>query len=489
LHASQIWAGSDTCLIHLTTDSGKNWHDVTPPGLSDWSKIAMIEPSHFNASEAFVAVDRHRLDDQAPYLFRTRDFGKTWQPINHGIADHAFLRSVREDPKKSGLLFAGTERGIYVSFDDGDHWQPLQLNLPTTSVYDITIHDDDLVIATHGRSIWILDDIAPLREVASHTNTEKVWLFSAADAYRVDNDSFLGTPLPPEEPQAKNPPDGAFIDYYLQSPADNVKLEIVDGAGHLVRRYQSGDKPRKHMVLPIAERWFPEPVRLEKTAGMHRFVWDLRSSSSGDTDAEDASDEPTAPKGPRVVAGTYQLKLTVNDATFTQNVVVKMDPRSSATPDELTEQYRLGQQMFATTLLSRQALAEMNAVTARLDALQPKLVQNPELMARVSVVQVKMKKLLDDDSESKAWGLKNANTGLAAALKVVEGGNRTVPSQALALYDQANQAFQQRVSEWHTMKASDLPQLNQELEKAGITPIKISQIQQYVEELMTQHNQ
>src|SRR5215472_772143 len=224
--AEVIWAGSDTGLIHVTTDGGKSWSDVTPKAVSAWSKIAMIEASHLDPAAAYVAVDRHRLDDQAPYLYRTQDYGKTWQPIASGIGPSAFVNAIREDLKQPGLLFAGTERGVYVSFDDGDHWQPLQLNLPVTSVRDFAIHGDDLVIATHGRAFWIMDNITPLRQIAAGVKADKTYLFEPAVAVRVDNDVFLGSPFPPEEPMSKNPSDGAVIDYYLPANAQKLTLEI-----------------------------------------------------------------------------------------------------------------------------------------------------------------------------------------------------------------------------------------------------------------------
>ncbi len=298
-----IWAGSDTGLIHVTTDGGKTWSDVTPKGMSDWSKIAMIEASHFDPAVAYAAVDRHRLDDQAPYLYRTRDYGKTWQPITTGIGGTSFLRAIREDTQRQGLLFAGTELGVYVSFDDGDHWQSLQMNLPRTSVRDLTIHGVDLVIATHGRAFWILDNITPLRQISEQADASKARLYKPAMAVRIDNDAFLGSPLPPEEPTAKNPPDGAIIDYYLPANAAEVKLEVSYSSGKLVRRYTSGDKnEEKRPPLPIAEGWLPKPKVLESGSGMHRFVWDLRWSSAGA--GEEFEEEGfRAPKGPRVTPG------------------------------------------------------------------------------------------------------------------------------------------------------------------------------------------
>ncbi len=245
LNRNLIWAGSDTGLIHLTRDGGKTWKDVTPPGLSAWSKISFIEASHSDPAVAYAAVDRSRLDDRTPYLYRTRDYGATWQLITNGIAPDSFLRGIRQDTENKSLLFAATELGVYSSFDDGDHWQSLQLNLPVTSVRDLTIHGDDLVIGTHGRSFWILDNIIPLRQAREAAKAKAFLLYQPAAAVRIDNDSFLGTPLPPEEPTAENPPAGAMIDYFLKSPAGNVTLEVFDAQKNLVRKFSSGDKHKK----------------------------------------------------------------------------------------------------------------------------------------------------------------------------------------------------------------------------------------------------
>ena len=324
LNRDLIWAGSDTGLIHLTRDGGKSWKDVTPPGLSDWSKISLIEASHFDPAVAYAAVDRGRLDDQTPYLYRTRDYGATWQLVTNGMTAPAFLRAVREDPQSEGLLFAGTEFGVYVSWDDGDHWQSLQLNLPVTGVRDLTIHGDDLVAATFGRSFWILDNITPLRQ-ARMVDARRVggpWLYRPATAVRVDNDSFTGTPLPPEEPTAENPPNGAMMDYFLPSPAISVRLEIFDAQQNLVRTFSSesrssedhssqGQDTWKHQPLAVAERWFPKPEVLEKTAGMHRFVWNLTWSSSGGPTPDEDTDYHN-PSGPKAVPGIYQVRLTVD---------------------------------------------------------------------------------------------------------------------------------------------------------------------------------
>ena len=479
LQADEIWAGSDTGLLHLTRDAGKSWQDVTPHGVGDWSKIAMIEASRFDAAVAYVAVDRHRLDDQAPYIYRTRDYGKNWQPIVAGISGDHYVNAIREDTERRGLLFAGTELGMYLSFDDGDHWQPLQLNLPVTSVRDITIHGDDLIIATHGRSFWILDDITLLRQVALQVQTQRVTLYKPATAIRVDNDVFLGTPLPPEEPTAKNPPDGAIVDYYLPSAAKSMALEIFDSAGKPVRRYVAGAmKVQPHPPLAIAERWLPKPVVLENTAGAHRFVWDLRWGTSG---ASPESDEEGygAPRGPRAVPGTYQLKLAVDGSTYTQPLKVEMDPRSQATPAELNEQLRVGLEIFGDARSARKTLAEIGAVKKRLSEIEATtLKQHPELLNQVTALNSAIQNVQNPRPATPGVisGLEPASTGLAAALRVVESGDRSLPAQAMELYREAKEAANTSTAEWTQLKQTDIPKLNRALQKAGIAPIQISEI-------------
>jgi hypothetical protein len=405
-----IWAGSDTGLIHVTRDGGKNWSNVTPSGLSSWSKISLIEASHFDPAVAYAAVDRSRLDDQTPYIYRTRDYGATWQLVTDGLRAPSFLRAVREDPQSKGLLFAGTEFGVYVSWDDGDHWQSLQLNLPVTSVRDLTIHGDDLVIATHGRSFWILDNITPLRQALEARGDgggrpSPPYLYRPATAIRVDSDSFTGTPLPPEEPTAENPPNGAMIDYFLPSAAGRVELEIFDGQQNLVRKFSSASssedrKTGKHAALAVAERWFPKTEAVEKSAGLHRFVWNLTWGSSGGPSADEES-EYRNPSGPKVVPGIYQVRLTVDGKAQDQPLKVVMDPRSPATAEVLAQQLRLGQQIFGETIKARRALAEIESIQKQLAELQPKLGdKNAELQSALIGTQSAIEKILKQEKRT-----------------------------------------------------------------------------------------
>jgi photosystem II stability/assembly factor-like uncharacterized protein len=492
LNRDLIWAGSDTGLIHLTRDGGRNWKDVTPPGLSDWSKISLIEASHFDPAVAYAAVDRGRLDDQTPYIYRTRDYGASWQLVTNGIAPSAFLRAVREDPQSRGLLFAGTEFGVYVSFDDGDQWQSLQLNLPVTGVRDLTIHGDDLVAATFGRSFWILDNIAPLRQALQAKGAGGPWLYRPATTVRVDNDSFTGTPLPPEEPTAENPPSGAVMDYFLPSPAAALRLEIFDAQRHLVRKFSSADKSAaKHQPLPVAERWFPKPELLETAAGMHRFVWNLTWGSSGGPSADEDA-EYNNPSGPKVVPGIYQVRLTIDGKTQEQSLKVTMDPRSPATSETLAQQLQLGRQMFGESVEARRALAEMGSVQKQLGDTQQKLgqqkpgAQESPLNLALAEARTGIGTILTNKGHAAGGpGLQEANTGLASALQVVKSGDRTVPSQAIAVYQESSQQVKARIAEWARFKQTKLTKLNQLLHEANMSTIAIAEIEQQVEFLVS----
>ncbi|MFZ0319972.1 MAG: hypothetical protein WAL56_12685 [Candidatus Sulfotelmatobacter sp.] len=486
LKADLIWAGSDTGLIHLTRDAGKTWKNVTPQGLTPWSKISFIEASHFDPAVAFAAVDRSRLDDRTPLLYRTRDYGATWQLITNGIAPDSFLRGVREDTENKSLLFAATELGVYLSLDQGDHWQSLQLNLPVTSVRDLTVHGDDLIIATHGRSFWILDNITPLRQASEAAKVNAFWLYRPAPAFRIDNDSFPATPLPPEEPTAENPPSGAIIDYLLKSPASNVTLEITDSQQKLVRRFSSEDKrPEKHPPAPIAERWFPKAEALQTTAGMHRFVWNLTWSSSG-SGPEDES-ESRAPSGPKVVPGIYTVKLSVDGESQTQSLKVVMDPRSPATPEILQEQLQLGQKIFDETIPARQALAEIGQVQKQLADAEQKADKLQALKLSLASVESEIHAILikPEPASGQLAGLQDAYAGLASALGVVEGGDRAIPSQAIAVYEESSKRVTAGIAAWSKLKGTRLPQLNQELREGGLAPISISEIEQEVQFLIS----
>ncbi len=310
-------------------------------------------------------------------------------------------------------------------------------------------------------------------------------LFSPATAMRVDNDRFLGTPLPPEEPAAKNPPNGAIVDYYLDKTAAHVKLEIFDAKGNLLRSFSSigpkndfdGDrKEPRHASLPIAQRWFPKPEVVETGKGMHRFVWDLVVGWVSNPEESGNDEEWGAPRAPRVVPGTYEVRLTVDGNTLRQPLKVVMDPRSAATTAELEQQYQRGREMFTEAIHARQTLAEIHSVQARLTMIDQKLTaQQFELKARVEKVQDAIKEILAGTGthEGDETGLDIARAGIAGALRVVESGDRTVPSQAGVIFEESKRALKLRTSKWNQIKTSLLPPLNDELKPAGEEPVSI----------------
>ena len=366
-----VWAGTDDGWIWLTRDGGKHWKNVSPPNLlaasGSWSKISQIDASHFDRGTAYVAVTRLRLDDLHPYIYRTHDFGAHWSLVNAGLPDNAPVDSVREDPVRRGLLFAGTENTVYFSSDDGASWQSLQLNLPSTSIRDVVVHGDDLVAGTHGRSFWILDDIAPLRQDVS----APVTLFRPAAAYRVRRDTWTDTPLPPEEPAAKNPPDGAILDYTLAQDAQGpVTLAIYDAAGRVVRTWSSTDVPPPiDPQLRVPEYWVRIPQVLAATAGMHRFTWDYRYADPL-TDSHDypisaiVHDTPRGPQGVLALPGTYVVALTVNGQTYRQPLQLKMDPRVHLPAATLRAQFALATRIVS---LMNESYRLMQQATASKD--------------------------------------------------------------------------------------------------------------------------
>ncbi len=336
-----IWAGTDDGLVHVTLDGGKSWQNVTPSSLKSWDKITQIDAGHFDENTAYISVNAIRKDDMQPYIYRTHDGGKTWKKVIHGIHDIGPVNVVREDPKQAGLLFAGTEREVYFSTDDGENWQSLRNNMPATSVRDLVIHEDDLVVGTHGRSIWILDNINPLRSVAK-VGSQKSYLFHPVVTTRVRFNTFGDTPLPPEEPAGQNPPDGAILDYYLDQAANEVRLEILSMNGVVIRQYSSKDKPEQvdSLSAQYPMYWIRPQKKLAEEAGHHRFIWDLRyTEPRGATRqlsiAAVYKNTPTGPQGPYVHPGTYTVRLTVDGVVTEHPIIVKLDPRATISESDL----------------------------------------------------------------------------------------------------------------------------------------------------------
>jgi photosystem II stability/assembly factor-like uncharacterized protein len=416
LNVNVIWTGSDDGAVHMTRNGGVTWSNVTPKELTAWSKVTQIDASHVDPATAYISVSRFRVDDLTPLVFRTHDAGRTWTKIARGMAADAPVNVVREDPRVKGLLFAGTERGVYVSFNDGDEWQPLTLNLPRSSVRDLVVHGDDLAIATHGRGFWILDNMTPLRELARAASREP-FLYTPAVAYRLRRNQNTDTPLPPEFPAANNPPDGAIVDYYLDADAAMpVTLEILTASGALVRRYSSADVPEplgeKEINVPLY--WVRPPQILSASKGMHRVVWDLRYPAPAAVQRDFPisaiyRDTPREPLGVLAVPGTYQVKLTINGRTYAQPLTLKMDPRATITTLGLTQQFTLATKIADMMNRSVAAIARQSSVV------KPSPGPSPS-------------------PPSPAPGLPSdltsLNNDLATAYDVVEGADRAPTTQA-----------------------------------------------------------
>jgi photosystem II stability/assembly factor-like uncharacterized protein len=370
-----IWAGTDDGLVWVTKDGGAHWSNVTPPQLTAWSKITQVDGSHSDANTAYISVSRMRLDDMHPYIYGTHDGGKHWKLIVNGLPENQPVNTVRTDSVRSGLLFAGTERTVYVSYDDGARWESLQNNLPSTSIRDLVVHGNDVVAGTHGRSFWILDDISPLRD-ASFRATNAAYLFKPANAVRLRRDEWTDTPLPPEEPAGQNPPDGAVFDYYLPS-ASHVTLGVYDASGHLVRRYDSSMAPTP--IVPeinVPTYWVQRPQPPGGTAGMHRFVWNYRyadplAASYDYPISAIYGDTPRVPQGVLAMPGTYTVKLTADGRTISRTFHLGMDPRVNVSLAALRAQFELATQIVNLMNSTQKSAPRVNdQLSGLLDAVE-----------------------------------------------------------------------------------------------------------------------
>ena len=482
-----LWAGTDDGQVWVTRNHGTNWKNITPPSLTPWSKVTQISASHFDDSTAFVSVIRFRIDDPHPYIFRTRDGGATWQSIASGLPEDSPVDTVREDPIRKGLLFAGTETAVWVSFDDGDHWQPLQLNLPHTSMRDLLIKDNDLIVATHGRSFWVLDDISPLRQIADIKSDATPYLFKPGAAYRVRRSTYSDTPMPPDEPAGENPPDGAVIDYALPNGITGpVTLEILDGTGKVVRKYSSTDKPESTMdelskqLIPLY--WLRMHSTLPGTPGMHRWVWDIRYTTPTATNysypiSAVPHDTPRTPQGPLALPGTYTVHLIAAGKVLTAPLTVKIDPRVHSTPAELQSLFAAQSKLAAMVTSSATASLEVHSAQEQL-----------QILAKSAPLAVK------DAIESFDKELAGVlNGGAKPTGGEAVPGLDDVAGESAGIYEQIGQAdaaptaaqikaashtseeVSEAVERWDKLKSSSLPDLNRKLQGAQLPVINLEQ--------------
>jgi photosystem II stability/assembly factor-like uncharacterized protein len=473
-----IWVGSDDGLVHITRDGGKTWADVTPKGLPEWSRIGLIDASPFAAGTAYLAADRHRLDDFHPYVFKTTDYGKTWTPITEGLPDsESYVHAVRADRVRKGLLFCGTETGIYVSFDDGAHWQSLELNMPTVPVTDMVVHDDELVISTKGRSFWILDSLAPLRQASAEIASEAVHLYRPDTAWRTRRGSanpkyFLL--------YGQNAPDGAVIDYYLKSePKEDISLEILDSQGRVVRAYSSKPKTEEFGPSESGEEFNPSKS-IPKKAGMNRFVWDLRYQTPVLIPGQ-VFDSDDNPKGPLALPGEYQVRLLAEGKTATQPLTVKLDPRVKATPEALRQEFDLSLKIRDEITLADTTVNEMNSVKAQIAAWHKRLGSDPKYKSVLDAADVVEKKMEPIDSQLWQGKMKASeedlnfpdeiNDQLKGVAEFMEQSDNAPTAADTAAYNDLSSKVMKLADEWKEIKAKDLAALNAQIRKAEIPAI------------------
>ena len=482
LDAKLLWAGTDDGLVWRSEDQGAHWRNVTPKELAPWSKVGMIEASHFDRNSAYVAVDRHRLDDRKPYLYRTRDGGKTWTQITSGIRSGDFLNAVREDPRQQGLLYAATELGMYVSADDGGHWQPLQMNLPRTSVRDLVVHGDDLVIATHGRGFWVLDDVSALRQIAGSSSALDTALFKPASVPRVRAAGFTGTPLPLDEPSAPNPPFGARLDYSLaRVPTQPLHLQIFDAAGTLVREYSSADKLPVYSAekAGIAREWFSAPSALATTPGLHRFIWPLRYASAPALAEGDAFSD-----GVWAAPGIYHAALTVDGSVYRQSFEVLPDPRVKLPLGAYAEQFQFARKVEVEQ--SRLAVAQAQAqqlhaalqAALKLDGSSPLGISESALDAKV----VAAAGIVEAPNPNNAWAMPPRSTRTLAFLNQAVGKLANAADDADAQpsadsrsgYTALRLMIDGALQGWSELIAAGLPAINGQRQQAGLPKIELA---------------
>jgi len=490
VEAGMIWVGTSNGLVQLSR--GGSWQDVTPPGLPKGSDIRVVEASAHDANSAYVVVLVRR--DPNPYLFRTRDAGKTWSKIVAGLPDDAPAESLREDNKRKGLLFAGTETAVWVSFDDGDHWQSLQLNLPTTDVTDFAVHGNDLVAATFGRGLWIVDDISPLRELSAKDFDSPVHFFKPQPAMRVRWDNNNETPLVPEFPASENPPDGAILYYSLKNNVKSeITLDVLDAKGNRIRHYSSKTTPSTLLVGNAPDYWFAPAAVLEATSGLHRFVWDVRTEDpqtltygyfGGKLDyieytlpdhAITGQTPRQQPPGALVPPGTYEAVLTVDGKQYRQKLEVALDPRVHASSSDLQEQWNLARTISAAMGASYNAYNDYSALQTAIAGQQTALKDKPqakELLEQLS----KLQRAANDVAEGtrEAPGIGPINRDISRYFVMIESADMRPAASAQKVSQETCTTLQKNLATWRQINEQDIPAVNKKLQEIHLVPLPVA---------------
>jgi photosystem II stability/assembly factor-like uncharacterized protein len=486
----EIWVGTNTGLVQLTRDNGTTWNNVTPPGIPERTEVRLIEASPTDGDTAYVIGAAWGSD--RPNIFRTRDGGKSWQKIVNGLPETAIARVVREDPARKGLLYAGTETGVYVSFDGGDHWQSFQLNLPTTSVRDLNVHGSDLVVATYGRGLWLLDDLSPVRQVSADITNGNAYLFKPATAVRARWDNHPDTPLSADLPAGENPPDGAIVYYYLKSPPKSITLEIRDEHGEVVRSFSNTLPPLELGPKNVPDYWFAPLDVLTTKSGLNRFVWDMQWPHPETLtynfrgrhidyieytlpDHAVAGKTPVnQPPGPMAVPGKYEVVLRVDGKTYRQSLVVALDPRVQVGPDDLAAQLDMAKSFDAWMNTSYHSYNEVGALRTALAAAQKTLAGDPQAKQLSDALQALDKELGEiQEGTNTAPGFGAVNRDVARFVTMIQSGDIRPARSVIENAAPTCVALQNDLARWRKINAETVPALNQLLKQNKISPLPI----------------
>ena len=485
LQSGLLWAGTDDGLIHVTTDDGKSWTNVSPPQLPEWSTVSLIEPSPHDAATAYVAVDRHKLDDFQPYIFKTSDFGKSWTAINSGIPERAFVHAVREDPKRRGLLYAGSETGVFISFDTGVHWQSLQLNLPNSPIHDLVIKDDDLVVGTHGRSFWVLDDVTPLRQLTAASASSDLLLYEPEVALRLHYPDEINK----RQPVGENPPAGAIIDYYFRTaPKDEVVLEILDSSGKMVRRLSSVEKKKAEQPPEWPDR-VRESEKIPAKAGMNRYAWNLRYESP--VEVPGAFYSGSGPRGPLVLPGEYQVRLTVAGESRTVRLPVALDPRVKVEQAELQKQFDLSKQVADRIDELHRAINEIRDLKSQVADLHRRsgddakkrstLAAADAFSSNLSAIEGQLVQVNMKSSEGTLSFPTMLNEAFDSFSQVIDQSDMAPTQPQYEAFRTLGARLDEQLQKWAQLKANELPKVNNLVKQSDLPMLSASENRSAVE--------
>jgi photosystem II stability/assembly factor-like uncharacterized protein len=476
----ELWLGTDDGRVHSSRDGGAHWQDVTPAGLPHWAKVSSIDVSPLDAGTAYIAVDNHRADDFRPMAWRTHDFGRTWTAIADGLPAGHFVAVVRADTRRRGLLYAGTDRGVWVSFDDGAHWASLQRNLPTAIVTDLLVHGDDLIVATQGRSIWVLDQLAPLRQYDAAALAKPLHLFQPGVATRVRGNQNRDTPLPREEPTGRNPPDGASIDYWLAAGARRLQLRILDATGVQVAAFDSNAQaPPAAADRYFEERWLGAPQRLETSAGAHRFTWNLRrprplaSGYEYSIAAIDGDETPLLPQGMLVAPGRYTVVLSADGREARATLEVVPDPRVAVDAAAVAAGLVLSRQTVSAMERQFVANGELDSVSRQLQALAARPGLAPDVAAAIKAAESALAPLRDGSGEQAPLNLSAIGGQLTALENDLEATDAMPTAPQVEVYAEYASRLERAIAAWTRFKGERLPRLDAALRAARLPAIAI----------------